>query len=373
MRSQNRSAARHVVAVAVLGAACIVSQSCSSSDDRAQTLNPNVFPSADAGQEAIYDPDDWDHDGYTPATGDCNEYDALVNPGAFEYVGNDVDDDCDGTKDNGYADCDEVAEGIGVSAEDAATAMNLCTEQFLLKADYGFVGVPEQRAVRTEFGPNIAPRLGSTMLVMSSGLTLLPTEPGFVETAPGTDHAMSTARPFAYASRPECPSTNDAKIYDLADLQLKLKAPTNAKAFAFDFRFMTAEYPDYYCSTYNDAFAAVVESERYERENVAYGAEGEFVSVNVSFWAICENTDKYDGCSESPSSVDGTGFGSDSGAPHGATRWLTTSVPVEPGEEFTLHLAVWDEGDNILDSTVLVDNFRWDINPAEKETTQEVK
>jgi hypothetical protein len=43
----------------------------------------------------------------------------------------------------------------------------------------------------------------------------------------------------------------------------------------------------------------------------------------------------------------------------GATGWLTTTSPVTPGEDVTLHFIIFDEGDHILDSSVLIDNFRW--------------
>ena len=45
---------------------------------------------------------------------------------------------------------------------------------------------------------------------------------------------------------------------------------------------------------------------------------------------------------------------------HGATRWLTTKAPVEPGDEITLVLGIIDLADDKLDSMVLLDNFRWD-------------
>ena len=93
--------------------------------------------------------------------------------------------------------------------------------------------------------------------------------------------------------------------------------------------------------------------------------------MNVSFWAVCDNTAKYTGCKDSPDTIIGSGFGPDSGASHGATRWLTVTAPVTPGEQIILRLTVWDEGDGILDSTVLLDNFKWDIQPADKESTVE--
>ena len=43
----------------------------------------------------------------------------------------------------------------------------------------------------------------------------------------------------------------------------------------------------------------------------------------------------------------------------GATGWLTTTVPVTAGDEFTLRLTIWDTGDQSFDSTVILDNFRW--------------
>lgn len=338
------------------------------SDDRPPSLGKFQFD--DASTEAAKDPADHDGDGYTPSTGDCNESDPLVNPGAFEYVGNDVDDDCDGVVDNGYQACDNGALDVS-EPRDAARAMNICPDRFLVDASYQLKANAAQRRIAGDFGPSIATQFGSTLLVMSTGQTLLPSEPGFVDTQPGTQFGLHYPRPADYAQKPGCPKTTDSNVYDAADLLLTLKAPTNAKAFRFDVRFFTAEYPEYYCSLFNDGFAAIMTSNRYNKDNIAYGSEGEMLSVNVSFWAVCENTASYEGCKDLPESIAGTGFGPEAGIPHGATRWLTTSAPVDPGEEFTLRLLIWDEGDSQLDSTVLLDNFQWDIEPAEKETTVE--
>jgi hypothetical protein len=43
----------------------------------------------------------------------------------------------------------------------------------------------------------------------------------------------------------------------------------------------------------------------------------------------------------------------------GGTDWLTTTSPIEPGEIFTLSWIVFDENDGILDSSVILDHFRW--------------
>ncbi len=43
----------------------------------------------------------------------------------------------------------------------------------------------------------------------------------------------------------------------------------------------------------------------------------------------------------------------------GGTAWLTTSAPVSPGQVFNLDFYLWDTGDSVFDSTVILDNFQW--------------
>ena len=52
--------------------------------------------------------------------------------------------------------------------------------------------------------------------------------------------------------------------------------------------------------------------------------------------------------------LDNTGY-----QDHAATGWLVTKAPVSPGEAVKLRWAIYDSGDGVLDSTVLIDNFRW--------------
>jgi hypothetical protein len=42
-----------------------------------------------------------------------------------------------------------------------------------------------------------------------------------------------------------------------------------------------------------------------------------------------------------------------------SSGWLTTQASIEPGEQFTLEFMIWDAGDGILDSSVLIDHFVW--------------
>jgi hypothetical protein len=52
---------------------------------------------------------------------------------------------------------------------------------------------------------------------------------------------------------------------------------------------------------------------------------------------------------------------------------LQTNAPVTPGSTIKLRFEIWDSGDEILDSTVLIDNFTFSVEPANGTTTQPVE
>ena len=76
-------------------------------------------------------------------------------------------------------------------------------------------------------------------------------------------------------------------------------------------------------------------------------------------------------CPSGTAQLQGTGFDTWNtmygGA--GATRWLTTQAPVQGGSEITLRFAIWDGGDQLFDSTALIDDFQWLIGPAAVSTS----
>jgi hypothetical protein len=45
--------------------------------------------------------------------------------------------------------------------------------------------------------------------------------------------------------------------------------------------------------------------------------------------------------------------------PAGATRWLKTQAPAQAATVITIRFAIWDAGNALFDSTVLIDNFQW--------------
>jgi hypothetical protein len=157
------------------------------------------------------------------------------------------------------------------------------------------------------------------------------------------------------------------QVNDAIALEVTVKAPDWAKGFAFDFDFYTFEWPDYVCSMYNDFFLALLSPMPAGQNdgNISFDSMGNPISVNAAFVTVCGcgggppcmAGGKSFTCSAGNSELAGTGFSGD--GDHAATSWLTTSAPVEPGQTITLRLGVYDSGDGVLDSTALLDKFRW--------------
>jgi hypothetical protein len=170
----------------------------------------------------------------------------------------------------------------------------------------------------------------------------------------------------------------DTEIYDDVALELELEVPDTAQGLAFDFDFYTHEFPRWVCSDYNDFFVALMEPapKGAVSGNISFDSQGNSVSVNAGFLQVCEPQTaggKVFDCTLGPGELAGTGFEDDgSGSRAAATGWLTTQAPVTPGSTIKLRFAIWDAGDEQLDSTVLIDNFRWLGGPVAKPGTTPV-
>jgi hypothetical protein len=370
---------------------------------------------------------DQDGDGWTPAQGDCCDVPGatcknpeLVNPGAFEYPGNGVDDDCDPTTSDTAATplCSTAAMFTGLVPEDLLRAMDLCqfadaspatpqdrkwgvingSARFVL-AD-GTTALPLADAVQvgvlSGFGTYVSPKKGATMAALSSGTARAPTDPGYVHPKNGTvagqvgnyDGGTQATIQASYLAPHNgvppspascgvaCTSACD-QAYDSVDLRFSVRVPTNAKSFSYDFKFYSSEFPDYVCQKYNDAFVALLSSTWKPAAgqaplpadgNIAADALGNPVSVNNGFFQVCfpplgapAGT-----CPSGTLDLIGNGmggWGSDL-RNGGGTDWLTNTAPVVPGETIELQFVLWDAGDHHLDSLVLLDNFRWSVTAS---------
>lgn len=326
---------------------------------------------------------DDDGDGYTEAEGDCNDCDPRVNPGAFDFPGNNLDDDCNGKLDDEPTGCDVGFTVADVDAMNAARALGLCKV-----ADPGAKGAakgwgvlsakwvkpdgtpneePLSFGLLPKFGVNEPPE-GKTMVAISSGSARDPSMPGYVDLG-GFRKGYTSGAPTGYPKEtPACPGVKTGAVHDGVALELEIRVPTNAKSFEVSENFFTVEFPGYVCSKFNDWFVIDLfpKVASYPDGNVAFDASGNPISVNTGLLQVCKpqvaNGRTYD-CPLGPDTLVGTGFdGVDdpfSPAPHAATGWLVTKSPVVPGTVARLRFAVWDSSDGNLDSTVLLDDFKW--------------
>jgi hypothetical protein len=351
----------------------------------------DASPGADAD---IVDPNP---DGGFKGGGDGSTVPACnPDPANYDIPGNGCDDDGDGTVDNG-ADCDANLAETG-SAADFAKAIGLCqTASGPNDAKWGVISATytrgfstsqapdaRQHGILAKFGNVIKPRQGQRLGVLSSGNAREMSDPtcGFGFGTPGSFKDESCMMTGVGSVPPGFPKAaqgcmQDNEVNDVSVLKLKIKTPKNAKGLSFDFNFFSAEWPEYVCSNYNDAFIAYLKSSAFKNgagDNISFDAKNNPVSVNNGFFDRCSPTASFNcngttvgPCPGGNAELQGTGFytpedhcfsgQTDSGG--GATGWLTTKAPVAPGEVIDLEFYVFDAGDQVLDSSVLIDKFEW--------------
>ncbi len=372
---------------------------------------------------------DQDADGWTTcdgdccdvAAGDCDEP-AKVNPGAFEYLGNLVDDDCNpATPDDMVPPpCSTQALATPTSSQELIQAMDLCNftvenpplpqkvwgviSSQLLLAD-GSSNVPPkdvQVGVLNNFGSNVLPQKDGTMAAISSGTARDETDVSYVHPQNGSmagqvgnynantesnapaDWLMKNGG--VLPSPANCPACNDpaicTKAYDSVNLKIRMRVPTNALSFSYKFKFYTAEFPEFVCQAYNDFFLTMLTSGFQTcpgampddpcvpaDKNIAKDFFGNLVSVNNAFLEVCfpPPGSPAGTCPGGTLDLIGTGFGGWNGnlKDGGGTVWLTNDAPVVPGETIELEFIMFDAGDHNVDSLVLLDKFKWNIKPSQ--------
>lgn len=334
---------------------------------------------------------DYDQDG-TPYPNDCNDEEPLVGPLALEVDGDSVDNNCNGETDEALPPCDATLNpSIGV---DFAKAMGMCAQV----TSAGFLkGNAIARSIRAKFGTQWSPKEGAKMVLISTGQAVDRADSPSYMPEPGHIFGAAEAHPL-YSPPPQGCGLNDPSTTanDLSEFRVTLKVPQNAKSFSYQFNFFSAEYPEYVCTEFNDRFIAILESSGLDPTklpagqcksgtsrptcNISYDAKANPMTVNSGFFDVCQSDSSINNvCTQPTSLLDKTGYevqdpdGQAGKLSGGATGWLTTKAPVKPGEEITLRFIIFDEGDQKLDSAVLLDNFKWEATPVEApETNPEI-
>lgn len=320
---------------------------------------------------------DWDSDGFK-ADHDCNDCTKQINPGAYDYPGNGVDEDCSGTPDDEQVGCDSAPAELGsTDATQAAQALGICKQAQgarwgLLSAKYvkadGTPGMsPLSHGLLPGFGTNVMPREGKTLVALSSGTARRPSDPGYQDPE-GAELGTTSYTPEGFpVDSPSCTvkTASDKTAFNPAALELIIRSPTNANQLSFDFSFYTYEFPSFVCTQYNDFFVALLSptAPSSQNGNISFDSQNNPVSVNNGYLEVCDPAigsknpgGKPFACPLGVAQLLGTGFEG-----HAATGWLNTRAPIQGGYDITLRFAIWDMGDEVLDSTVLIDNFAFDL------------
>jgi hypothetical protein len=349
--------------------------------------------------------DDKDKDGWTVGQGDCNDNDSNVNPGAVELLEVDstgkpaaqqLDNDCDGKaqQPSEPTACDAGLGPVVNDPFDAARAMGLCQVKVdensqkwgVISAAFSDIstgiGTPIKMTgkalehafgILPGFGVTSPPREGGRLFALSSGIARAPGQPGWGEAdVCSYSKSYTSAFPPGFPKQGTCGNTGAPN--DGVALDLKIRVPTNARSLKFNFRFFSCEYPSYTCSVYNDIFAVLMSPSPLASgdpmtdssnilANIAFesspeGAKNVIGVNNESFFSACEPgavQGDYVNCKPgNGAQLEGSGF-----EKHGASSWLVNQTNVPPGGIIHLRFAIWDSADGILDSSAIVDAFRW--------------
>jgi Ca2+-binding RTX toxin-like protein len=176
------------------------------------------------------------------------------------------------------------------------------------------------------------PRNGGTFGLLSTGDPTLADDPNTFESS-GRDNAGLAVR-----------GDTDR---DVTIMKIDLNVGAAQNCLQFDFKFFSEEFTEYVGSDYNDAFIAEVDTSTWDTidfditapDNIAPDPFGDVVSINSS----------------GPTSVSAGGA---AGTTYdAATNVLGARSPVTPGVH-SLYLSIFDQGDHIYDSAVLLDNLR---------------
>jgi len=234
------------------------------------------------------------------------------------------------------------------NGEDLALAL-LSNSSWLVDSSYSDTDQygNRQSAVLTQLG-TMLPTDGSTFAFLSTGIA-----GADIITTNGNEPGDERGEWFVGGSH--------GYPRDRATLTLTLQVPPYMHYLYYDVQFLSAEYPEYVGTQYNDKFTVTVDSP-------SQGTSSYYFDVNSGYFLLDSN------------GIPGTGFDifARSGYP-GGVDWVDTTIrdpgadagasgliqigglnhPVSPNEQITVTFDIRDAGDNLFDSGAYIDNLKF--------------
>jgi hypothetical protein len=351
-------------------------------------------------------------------------------PSHFEVPGNGLDDDCDGDIDEPADVCDAGLPSNSGDPFQYAAALDLCQMTTEIDPQWGLIsaaltladgtGLPaaQSRSIRSAFGSANFPQAGVAMAVLSTGAAAATgqTNPPHVAFQPGLDTGTESPAPAdwlaanggLFPTLSSCPGSVGVTAFNPVLLTLRIRVPGNARSFRLSASFLGSEFPEWVCSPYFDLVVVLLDSgfsglpANPVDKNLAFYRTPAGVVYPVGVDLAWGDTGLFTQCLNGPTgcaggAVPGTistctgttglaltgmdvvnppgipphpGWCGASNLAGGGTSWLIVRGNVQPGEIIDLRLAVWDTSDDLYDSVLLLDDFRWSTDVAEPGTTQ---
>lgn len=146
---------------------------------------------------------------------------------------------------------------------------------------------------------------------------------------------------------------------DLIWMDFSVEVPGGTYGWTMDFNFITAEYPNWVGTEYNDILVVWNTSEAYTG-NVCF--VGDEPCTVTALEAAIEDAANGGAIHTSPKMA-GTGMKANGGLlgtpGGGATGWYQMQGQSVPEETLEITIALFDMGDSLWDTIVLLDNWRW--------------
>ncbi len=225
-----------------------------------------------------------------------------------------------------------TVDSKAVSTQNIVGALDLKSSQVL---SVDFVGSDQVGYTTFSQVASSFPQEGKSYLTLSSGDAGAALDP---------DNSGS----FSYQLTNGLTGPGDAT--DMVRMELELDVPSDAATIKFDLKYLSEEFPEFVGSNYNDSFVVemgestftVDGSDLIAPDNLVFDADGNPLTVNTT-------------------GATGMSSGGSVGTTYdGGTDVLTTTIQIPPGKSTVkLIFSIFDVGDKIYDSTIFVDNMRF--------------